>query len=186
MNYQLTIKYLKKCKPETLQELYMETCKVLRRTYPESMETTPSERFFASEIAKSTKLKFYQSVWIGRYNYDILIPSIKASKEWRNYSFKGLVIEVNGGIHDREFKLLKDESKGQLLTKLNISGTTILNGDKRSEPVKSLINHLGGLPRLDWRGRQRVWQRIYIETLLSHQEIVQTLNIYKSLKTKGI
>jgi hypothetical protein len=168
-----------------LRRLYDQIVRELNGKHERFEDTrTRYERAFVRELSKFTKLKVYPSVWIGTRNCDILIPAVgltrnELSRELgfkvtaQHRGFKGLVIEMNGPVHDFELKGKKDASKETQLTNLGIAVTVIENKDIYHPLVQSLLRNLSKVPRICSRQRKSLWRRIYIATILANAEEAQ-------------
>jgi hypothetical protein len=153
---------------EKLKQTYTKVCKKIESEndrYKESKQTL-AEKTFIHFLRKKTKLKFYENTWIGRRNVDIFIPSIKGKK--RDFQFKGIVFEIDGGIHNSEGKIRKDTSLQNQLTKLNILMKTLLNNEQNKASFVSDFHELLKHPRMTTRERKRLWRNIYIFTIIKN------------------
>ena len=131
--------------------------------------STYSEELVEIWFKTNTRLKFYHLFWIGNHCVDFFTPSIKGTSE-NGKAGKGLVVEVDDSIHDREFKQRKDELMSKNLMALNIPVTTIKNGDLNEATVQSLFSGLSQLPKTTSRERKKILRRIYLETIITHRE----------------
>lgn len=148
----------------------------LNRQYPEATTRTASERTVFDKIRCATNLVFCKSIWIGNRNVDLFCPAVgtlhrpvlKGQKIDRTPVMRGLVVEVDGTIHNRELKMKKDTSKYQLIHDLDIGLTVLHNESIHESGINNFINQLIRMPRLDSRARQRLLRKIYIVTLAYH------------------
>lgn len=132
---------------------------------------TKSEDLVFDQLKKGTGIKFYRSLWIGKRNIDIFCPCLSGvAKDRSETVFRGLAIEVDGEIHNHQFKMNRDNSKYELLHKLEIALFTIDNNDLKEQSFRSFLNEVKNFKRLDSRGRKRVWRNIYLFTIASHLE----------------
>ena len=159
-----------------LQEAYWELSFGLDDFYKLEQQQTLSEHILYNKIVSQTKLKVLRSFWIGKRNYDFFIPALKSTV---NYSYKyngestgGVVIEVDGKVHQEYLKMKRDQSKYEQLSRLGICCSVINNDEIGKSTVKNLIERLPAMPRLDSRGKKRLLRKIYIVTLLAHKEFV--------------
>ncbi len=149
-----------------LEDCYQNVCSTLdfeegRKT----IKTTAEDEFF-TKLSKSTRLKFHRSVWIGRRNVDIFCPGVcGTSINRRGIRMRGLVIEVDGPVHDLESKMRRDSTLLIMLTRLGIGMTSIPNSDLREATVKALLEQFKSFERLDTRGRARLMRNIHILTV---------------------
>lgn len=148
----------------------------LNDLHPEWANRTPTERAVLEAITRATGLQFMVSLWIANRNIDLFCPAIgslyqycqKGQKIDHTPRMRGLAIEVDGKVHDRELKMKKDNSKLDLLSELGIGCIVIENLDIHSPTVQQLIQNLKNTPRLDTRARERLMRRIYVATLAYH------------------
>ena len=165
---------------ELLQERYFELSTKLDEKYPEASFKTIYENVFSRKLVNITKLEYRRSFWIGRYNADFFFPSLR------------LVIEIDGKIHDQEFKINQDHSKIIFFQKLGIIVSSIENLDFNDMTVKCILHGLDTLPRLDTRGRQRILRNIYLTTLafqLTDKELIEAfgdenLNVFTFVRRR--
>lgn len=170
---------------EFLKKSYKELTTYLNKKFAEESVTTQKEDEFYRIFSSRTGLKIHRSFWIGKRNYDFFVGNVcgrfpsKHEKQMKK-AFTGFVIEIDGDIHNQYRKMLRDETKFDLLLKLNIGFQTIENHDLRHPSVISLINHIPDLKRLDTRARRRLYRNIYLETLLAHKDLIVTENLVLS------
>lgn len=149
---------------QELSQLYWHIVRSLNVQYKETTERTVSEYVTFCQLRGRTRLQIQRSFWIGNVNVDLFIPAIKFS------GGIGLVIEVDGTIHDRELKGRKDSSKLKYLHQLGIAVQVIENCDIRNPNAvlemafRSLKDHQRGCSR----SRKLLWRRIYLETIFCH------------------
>ena len=160
-----------------LSENYNSIITQLASTHPNSLEKTRHEHVIYSKLKKATKLKVYRSVWIGLWNIDFLIPGIKGNRKG-DISENGLIIAIDGPIHNSEPKMLKDELVNRFATHLKIGFTTIINEDVGHSMTNSFINRISDLPRNDHRSRVKLWRTIHIETLIQQMPLEKLSNLY--------
>lgn len=149
-------------KHSNLEAIYKYICRDLNLKEPDST-TTYSQKMFSQILAKKTRLKFYENVWIGNRNVDFLIPCIKVEED--GYSCKGVVYEIDGSIHNIEKKIRMDNSLYEQMFKLNLLVKGILNDDLKESTVSSDLAFLLRCPRMSSRERKRLWRNIYILTI---------------------
>lgn len=149
-------------------------CKELNRKYVNEIHRTPAEVRFADRMAKQTKLQFYPQTWIGNMNIDSFVPALGSPKpnQLRGYKLRGLGIEIDGSIHEREAKMKKDAFKMECLNDLGISlwrftdeqvfsGRGILSATQIKREFRTLCS----------RARDRIWGRIHLLTILYHGDL---------------
>lgn len=124
---------------------------------------TLSERSVIAKIERSCKLTVHSQVWIGTRCVDIFIPSVAGKFPKRA---KGLIIEIDGSVHDRAAKMKKDQSKENLLRSLGIMCTCLLNENLADKSTQKLLEEIGSMPRLTSREKKRLWKKIYFATIL--------------------
>ncbi len=171
---------------EDLQREYHRLQRMLNARYPEASEKTPAEREVYRILQQSTNLSFYQSVWIANRNVDLFCPAIgvlhqpvlKGQKIARKNAMRGLVVEVDGPIHDSELKMRKDTSKYKMLQDLGIGHYPVVNSSLQDSGVRNLIRRLKETTRLDSRARRRLLRKIYIATLAYHASDEVMVGLY--------
>lgn len=151
-----------------LQEVYLELCVDLNTRFPQQILRTRSELRCWKKIQSSTKLSVYKSMWIGNYCIDIFVLGVRGDYNLANHFFRGLAIEVDGSIHDEEFKMRKDHSKQAFLQKLKIPLYSIKNEDLNNASFNALLMKISKLKHSDNRARKRLLRNIYLVTILSH------------------
>lgn len=178
-----------------LHHLYEHSCKILTAKYKQQLSRTNSENYIARKIKNETKLKCIPGAWIGKFNVDFFLPGLRGGN-----SNCGVAIEVDGGIHNHEIKMKKDNYKYNLLRDLGIALMTISNDDRTEQTSINFINNLKNLPRADSRLKRRMWVKIYRKTImaafsnmsdlesvmsqLSDKKKETNLNIFTNIKTK--
>ncbi|MCB9061530.1 MAG: hypothetical protein H6622_08420 [Halobacteriovoraceae bacterium] len=155
----------------------------------ESFETTKTsyESRVLKKIKESYKGDIFTSMWIGKRNIDIFIPGLRGNTYEQTIQnitkaryFKGLAIEIDGSIHDQEFKMKKDSSKYRQLHALEIGLLTIENRDIKLNFIQKIIRGLIDMPRVDYRQRRRLFRNIFITTLLAHYTDEELNNLFKT------
>lgn len=127
---------------------------------------TTFENQFYTKLRKTTKLKVYRSLWIGSYCCDFYIPSLKSFIQTKKTPSMGVVIEIDGSIHNREFKMRNDEKKINEFFNYNIIVTAIDNSDVNKTHINELlIKQLSTLPRHDSRAIKRNMRNIFLITI---------------------
>lgn len=136
-----------------LKAKYYEEVEQLKSRFPEVIFRTNAEIKFSALLSKNTKLFIFHSFWIGSYCVDLFFPSL------------GLAIEIDGEVHNREFKNKIDHSKIDRLAYLGIVLFSIENNDFNQETVKSFLIQISKLKKKDSRARQRMMRNIYLVTI---------------------
>ena len=149
---------------DELQYKYLNITKYLNSKYRiETLRTTEETKFY-KWISKGFKKYIYTSVWIGNHNVDIFIPKLK------------LAIEIDGGIHNNEIKMRKDELKDKYLkdqfgiVTMHIDNKDI--GPRSSDIIKLLSNKNSFVIK----NTASLWRKIYIETLATHLDTIARQN----------
>jgi very-short-patch-repair endonuclease len=138
---------------ELLEKTYHEQSSLFNQKYPQATVKTMRENVFVGLLRKHSRLEYRRSYWITGYNVDFFFPAL------------ALVIEIDGKVHDQEFKSKVDHSKINKLFKLGISVSSIENFDFNEPTVSNLLEGLKFLPRLYARSRKRLLRKIYLATL---------------------
>jgi hypothetical protein len=178
---------------------YRELTEALNAKYPEQAKTTRTEDEFAILLRESTKLEFERSFWIGNLNLDFFFAAIRSSKhsdlerlseialspieldQISERTFTGMAIEIDGDIHNKYFKLMKDQNKYEVLHRLSISLVCIENQDLNHPTVTTLLESLSGFKRLDHRAKSRLLRNIYLFTIIRHKKLILTQSLPKCL-----
>lgn len=158
-----------------LRTLYTVLCEFVSMEYFDPMIQTESEDRIYGLIKKNTKLEVLRSVWIGNMNIDLFIPSVRSVPGMNNgngRSLKGIAIEVDGCIHNKIFKMKKDNKKYETLHGLSIGTLSVENQDFKNETVQNLISNLKNLKKLDTRAKKRLMRNIYYTTLIAHKDVI--------------
>lgn len=173
---------LKKLKQEELSNAYWALVEFLN--YEHRLETSQTifENILYGVMESITLMNIHRSIWIGKRNFDFFIPSICGNKRinGKNKFFNGMVIEVDGGIHNEEFKMKQDESKYEQVHRLDIATFVILNNSISDPQVNSFLKSLPYSNKSDSRTKKRLWRNIYLVTLLSHKHLILEENITPS------
>jgi len=166
---------LKQIKSKDIFLAYRDLRRALTEKY--GMEQTKTiHEIYAKEILKRHyKLGVETSVWIGPRNIDLFIPSMRLYHG--AVRFNGLAIEIDGGIHNEEHKMKKDQAKFEYLNFLKISSVRFNNEDIPNGKFENFIIGLKNHYYPDTRTRQRLMRKIHIETILYHQDLIISKNI---------
>jgi len=123
---------------------------------------TQSEYKVFDLIKKSTKKKFYRSLTFGGGVLDGYIPSL------------GLGIEVEGGVHDNDKKMIKDNIKfdqakilGMKMYSIQNFNPSHLNYKNFSPTVLNFIHYINKVPTLNSRKQMELLFKIWIYSIVS-------------------
>jgi len=171
---------------ESLRRAYELLACDLNREHLECTLRTNAEIAVLKAIESSTGLNFYKSMWIVNRNIDLFCPTIgrlyeypkKGQKIYRTQIMRGLAIEVDGTIHNRELKMKKDNNKLDHLQALGIGCMNIENMDVHSSAIRNTIKQLKTIPRLDSRAKKRLLRKIYVATLAYHASDEVMVSLY--------
>ena len=155
----------------------------LQNMFPQASSPTFFENEFFRKLKSSTSLEVLQSTWIGNGCVDIFIPGV-AGEPGASRQMRGLVLEVDGPVHDQESKMRRDEHKRDQLAELRIGTMSLRNESLRHEASLLLVRKIRWMPRLDTRARRRLWRDIYLFTLVLHgtrEEVSSVLGIPEHL-----
>lgn len=156
------------CPPfSELQDLYMRLCCGLNEAYTEVLRVPYFQGKVFQELRRITRLTIEKNVWIGPHNADIFIPGVAGAFDEKNNGFHGLVIEVDGKIHDFLPKMRKDFYKIDCLFESRIAVVSIENRDVWKRTVSDLIHGIAELRRLGSAAKRRVKRDLYLQTLLA-------------------
>lgn len=173
---------------------YEELSKYLSTRYPEAVERTRSEQILAQEIKIRSRINVSRSFWIGRYNCDFFFPyscyqnSFNPSSYGERRKYRGIVIEIDGGIHFRYDKMNKDNSKYQVLDRLNIALVSLHNEDviKKNSTVSSMLNAVISSSSMDYRAKNRLMRDIYISSIVSNRKSIEENNLHECMKVINV
>lgn len=169
-------KQVKDIEFKSLSSVYKEVVKNLNRVYERENDGNYDERKFINLFSACSKLIPYRNMWIGRRNIDFLFPQIKLITEGRK--FFGIAFEVNGGVHNAEFKMKKDEFKDRALLEANIYPVSIDTENIYHNHTLSILEYIFRLPTVDTRGKKRVLRNIYIKTILANRTNEQLSKLF--------
>lgn len=151
---------------DSLKSHYESCARVRSSKYPRSIEKTSHERIVADRVAKANRLKYLKSVWIGLWCFDLFLPTIEGSKG--EYRYSGLLLEIDGPIHNGELKMRKDETGRDFIhNELGLLICSIDNASVRTFSLKDIVSKFTFLKRQDSRSLKRMWRRIYWATILA-------------------
>lgn len=123
-------------------------------------QRTIAQKKFVQWFQKASKLKIHHDIWIGNHTVDAVIPGIRTNRSI------GFVIEIDGGIHNAEFKAKKDNNaESFFITHLKTPTMRIQNQDVTWQCVSSIADDLSQKRTTDTRTLRRWWTRVYILTL---------------------
>jgi hypothetical protein len=149
---------------------YDTICAALRRDHVWECVSTSAEREMINRFKQEWKTWLYPQTWIGNFCVDIFVPALGAFKPGmqRGYILKGLVFEIDGGIHQSEQKMKKDLFKEKSLSDIGIqvwrlTDMQVYDGDI---PARKSIKQCFGV--VCSRERLRIWGRIHLITILHH------------------
>jgi len=148
-----------------------------------NFSTTKEERITA-DLIEQEKIKVYSQFLIGPYFVDIFLPHL-SSKRYTDYEsledlrsepnvsrilgsskYSGVVLEVNGGIHNDERKMRKDHLRRKIFEMLQLIVLEIENPLVwRSKQIKKYIKGLKQFRKADSRTIQNQLSRIYLSTI---------------------
>lgn len=144
---------------------------------------TNAERRVQTLINHQTRIKVHPQVWIGSRCCDLFVPIIKG-KNVEGVTGKGLVIELEGPVHNLELKMKKDFSKEECLNRLGIMCMSISNDEIREETVSRVLSELKTLPRLSSPEIKRLWTEIHLETVFAYGSVEEIAKLFPKLANK--
>ncbi len=166
------VKIDKPSKPSAnkLKALYEVLCLDLNKRYSSEAQTNTAEIKMASILRKHIQLRFHRNVWIGGRNIDFLFENVGHVQGNSNKSIKGFAVEIDGGIHDSQPKMAKDQYLYRMLHNIGIGMICMSNEDAMSEGylLKYLIPVLRNKNlRLSTRDVERVRLRKHLCSILA-------------------
>lgn len=166
---------------ERLLKAYSTLCKTLNKVNIYKCAPTNREREFFEKAENQLKLKVHRSVWISKFSIDVFIPAVKQTN-----GLHGLVVEVNGDVHNFELKMRKDEKKAEFLHKFRIGVLAVENQDVRLLRTSSLINNIRQTQRPDSREKQRLWRKIYVSTLIANRNLIDLQSFFTQKEIQAL
>ena len=152
---------------KALELRYLQTCAHLRSRQPLAEQQTHKEHKFLRNLRRHTKLRLLPAFWIGRSCFDIFIPAVRGGGQNK---MRGMVIEIDGPVHQIEGKMKKDEMRGEMLKQFGIAHVGIDNATLDGELPRTLIAELKTFKRLDYRARQRLIGNIQAWTVFVNEK----------------
>lgn len=151
---------------QKLNAEYNSICTVKLIYERETMRTVRELKLLHSFQAATHK-HFYHSTWIGSACFDLFVPNVRSNVNGGRV-MRGLLIEVDGDVHNLESKMRKDELKIEVAQMIGIGVTSVPNFEFSESTVKNIIEKVNMLQPLESRERRRLWRRIYLLTLAIH------------------
>lgn len=154
-----------------LKAEYESICRELKVGRQSEMSRTPAEDKFLSHFKKQWRIQLYPQVWVGNICLDWFTPALAEGRrsDLGRKRFKGLAIEIDGSIHNREQKMKIDSYKEECLTKVGIGLWRYSNEQVfKSHGLPSKMQVDTQYVRQCSRERERLWSRIYLLTLIYH------------------
>jgi len=149
-----------------------------RRASQVERQKTMAEREVHKRILNETHKQLHTSVLIGAHFADLFIPNVRSDDTGK--VMRGLVIEVDGDVHNYESKMRKDEVKGLCFKMIGIGVTSIPNHELDEPTISQLLRQIRNLRPLDSRDRSRLWSRIYGLTLAIHTSDSEFISIFSN------
>lgn len=126
---------------------------------------TPWERKFAKQLRRHFGSKFIHSFWIGPYQLDIFIPNLRSQLRIER-SFNGIDYEIDGPIHNQEFKTRKDTYREAYLDgQFRIITKRVINTEVYYRTVRAELVSLKHLRRLNHKTRIILERKMAIHTI---------------------
>jgi len=129
---------------------------------------TLHERYLRDLMISVTRLEPKISFWIGPFNADLFFYQVGGEFILGKQRAHGLVLEVDGEIHDGETKMKKDGHRLEAFSKRGIMLHSIRNEDVKESAIHTLFRQLKLHIVSDHKARRRLLMRLYIWTLFSH------------------
>jgi hypothetical protein len=162
---------------------YRAVTSLLNCTKRGATQKTAAHANYSRSLRCRTGREIKESFWIGTYNFDIFIPSIWASPLSKP-RMKGLVIEIDGPVHNYENKMNKDEERIDFLKRLEIGMLSVSNIDSTEGSAERLIQGTAHYFETDSRSRQRQMRAIYIATILCNLREIQKVKEQWGIKNE--
>jgi len=156
----------------------------VRHGYKE-IELGVGERPFEHRLKKESKFKYSRQTVVGPYFLDFFLPGVAIKKDEfaKGLTAKGIVFEIDGNIHEKEFKQKKDFYKDQCLGLLEIFVVRVQNHQAADYRVSKLLKDKK-LNNLDSRSRINLMERISLITLLYFAQKQQLISLFRPKSQK--
>jgi len=168
---------LKKVSFKEIEKAYWDVVRFLDDKYEMESKQTFFEDILVGVLKSKTNKTIFRSFWIGNRNIDIFIPYVSLGIQSNS---RGLAIEVDGEIHNSYRKMIRDESKSDLLHSLRLNVVVIENHDFNHPVVSNLLNNIVSFKGSDFRSRRRLLRNIYLKTLIMNKGHVYKQNIHRA------
>lgn len=170
-----------------LKSAYVIASGIATSLHPEVSGRTPSEKYTNLKIQEVTKQTYWRSTWIGPHCFDFFFPYICGRPKNPNQELplkkfcrgRGLVLEVDGSVHDTQQKMNKDEGKGEYLKRLGIMHSSVRNLEIDRYSLFATLQSYKHLPLLSSRCRARLLRKIYLETICQWLENDQFETLFR-------
>lgn len=159
---------------EKLLRYYEDVSQNLNACYSSENDVCPTERILINKILAQTNTKLIRNMWIGRRNIDLFLPQLAHGQ------FEGIAIELNGKIHNSEFKMKKDNFKNKALEDIFLLPISIDVNDLNHPHTSQIINMISRLKKLNKTQEERVLRRIYTKTILANRTNEELFQLFDS------
>jgi excisionase family DNA binding protein len=158
---------------DQLEVLHFHASKTLSHLHKLETITTRFERNLEIYLKSLSRYQFYTGFWIGRHCVDLFFPRY------------GLIVEVDGGIHNEEIKMRKDEHRDEYFRGMGLSVTHAENA-KIWNFTQTFLTGIrdGRTKQLDTRSTRKNMRDIYIKTIVRNKDFLRT-QIWNWELTKG-
>lgn len=178
-----------------ISKLYKDTVTIQRKSYLEKHgphNVTEAERDFHQFFDHLTKKRYEKSFLIGRYWVDVFVPWVSGDESKlkegplsfiQSEKTTGMIIEIDGSIHDRERKMATDNFRERLFGLLNIPVVRVLNGEVSSQALKLAQGIRKQKPMATRQNRKLMAKIELVTVLLNNPELCEfiTGHSYKTL-----
>lgn len=147
-------KHLELLELEKLEVMYKKISTALNSKHNMEAVSTKFEKRFGAYLKSLARVKFFPGFWIGRNCVDIF---------FQRY---GLIVEIDGGIHNSEMKMNKDEFRDDYFKKLKLMVKHVEN-----ENVWNFVLlfvdavRTKKIKQVDTRSKNKTLKTIYIKTI---------------------
>lgn len=123
---------------------------------------TQAEKSFALLCSKKLKREVMQSFWVGPFQFDFLVFASKRP------SYRGIVFEIDGQVHEIESKMKKDSCKDHYISsEFGIIVKHIDNSEVRSPNVEKVLETINLEARLEHKTKLNLLVQISAATMAS-------------------
>lgn len=161
---------------ENLKIAYHNLVNSLKKSQPEWFTRSSKQIYVENKLKKHTKVIFSPNYLFGFRTVDLFFPYLTSTSN----KMKGLIIEVDGGIHNKECKMRRDDKANTISSEgMNIAFTSIANEDVWHTAVLNIIKGIKSFKRLGFRSKENLVRRMNLITLIIHNRSKSIKELYQ-------